>query len=273
MIRILGLVVLLFGLGVNAKPYRAMVTRTTETTGAGHAELGVRYQGFFVGAGRSGLDSLPFQQVALSGRYAISDSLELDTQVELQYNGAFGSGAQARLGDIPIGLQWRFLRSEAVSLGVFGRATIPGLGVVSDIVPPTLSDGTFDLEGTLLAEVRLSPRVRIMGNLGYLHHGVRSRTGFDFDVPDAIRFDVAITANVTEKVLLGLELVGRTFLHRRITPYWDNNQQLIELIPGARIETIPGLVFELALGIPVTQDLQQIYRVRPLLGLTYEFSI
>ena len=47
----------------------------------------------------------------------------------------------------------------------------------------------------------------------------------------------------------------------------------IEVIPHARFEVVPNLVLEVAVGIGLTRDLGEIYRLRLLLGFTYEFDI
>src|SRR4051794_9050197 len=42
-------------LAAQARPYRAMVTRTTDTVKQGNLEIGLRYQGFVLGEGHSPL--------------------------------------------------------------------------------------------------------------------------------------------------------------------------------------------------------------------------
>jgi hypothetical protein len=257
-----------------ARPYRAMVTRTAESTKQRNLEVGLRYQGFLLGFGRpAGVTALPWHQVAAHARYGILDTLEIETQLEVLIEKQLGSPYLAlHLGDIPIGLQWTFIDTQAFAMGVFARVTIPtGPGDV-DLLPPTVSDGTWDLEATLLAELRFTRNVRLMLNGGFLYHGVRRRTPRpDFDVPEGIRYDAALTANLNRWLLVALEVVGRSFFRPDITPAWTNNQHLVEVIPGARFEIVPKLVLEAAVGIAVTQDLQQMYLLRPLVGLTYEF--
>ncbi len=259
-----------------ARPFRAMVTRTAETTPGGSVELGLRYQGFILGTGLgSRLSASPYHQLAAHARWGIIDNLELDAQIEGLAEFAPGfSGARVYFGDIPIGVQWTFLEGQRGALGVFARVTLPtGPGGI-DVLPPTLSDGTLDVEGTLIGELRPSRNFRLMFNVGLIHHGTRDRGAQpDFDVPEAVRYDVAATVNVTPRLLLSLELVGRSFFQRQITPVWDDNQHLLEVIPGARFEIVPKLVLEAALGISVSQGLQQIHLLRPLLGLTYEFAL
>ncbi|HYO66286.1 MAG TPA: hypothetical protein VEU33_09410, partial [Archangium sp.] len=63
-----------------AKPYRAMVTRTAETTQSGNLELGLRYQGFF---NLESERSLPYQQLSPSIRWGILDNLEANVYFEL----------------------------------------------------------------------------------------------------------------------------------------------------------------------------------------------
>ena len=92
-------------------------------------------------------------------------------------------------------------------------------------------------------------------------------------MPDALRYDVAATFNLGERFLIGVEMMGRYFLDAQITPAWTNNAHQIEVIPHARLEVSPNLVLEAALGFAVTQDLQDIYRIRGLLGFTYEFDL
>lgn len=260
---------------VEARPYRAMVTRTAETTRKNHVEVGLRYQGFWFGSGRFGVPrASTYHQVAAHARWGIIDSLELETQVEALIDFAPDSPpTQLYFGDIPIGLQWIFFERPKVALGVYARVTIPtGPGNI-DVLPPTLSDGTLDIEGTFLAEVRPTTSFRLMFNLGFVHFGTRTRSpGAAFDVPEAIKYAAAATFNVGDRFLFALELVGHTFFRPEITPAWLNNQHLLELIPGARFEIVPRLVLEAALGIALTRQLGEIHQFRPLLGLTYEFG-
>jgi hypothetical protein len=259
-----------------ARPYRSMITRTAETTSAGFMEFGLRYQGFMAGSGREDdviLESTPYHQLAAHLRYSLTSFLEIDTQVEVLADLSNVEEPVIYFGDIPIGLQLTLASGEKGALGLFGRATIPtGPGHLDDL-PPTLSDGTFDAEVTILGELRFSPSFRLMLNLGYLHHGTRDRGELpDFDIPDAVRLNVAGTFNVDDKLLLGLELVSHSFLRKDITPVWLDNQHLVEVIASVRYEISPRLVLEAALGISVSKDLQQMYLLRPLLGLTYEFE-
>lgn len=168
------------------------------------------------------------------------------------------------------------------ALGVFCQLTIPvgasnferlPLGL-QDRIPPSLSDGTWGAEGTLILELRLTQNFRIMANVGYLFNGVRLRPGAGaFDVPDALRYDVAATVNLGERWLLGVELAGRSYFSPVITPVWTNNAHQLEVLPLMRVEIVPNFVLEAALGIGLTRDLGSIYRVRALLGFTYEFDL
>lgn len=257
-----------------------MVTRTTFTTGPQNLELGLRYQGFY---GGDGLNSLGYSQLTPGVRFGIVERLELNIQLDLmlihqRLPGPFG----VYVGDLPIGLQFTFLNTPVFSLGVYGRLTIPvgaslfqRLSVdLQDRIPPSLSDGTWDAEGTMIAEVRPTRNFTLMANVGYLLNGVRQNSGSGaFDVPDAILYNFAATLNVGEWVLLGVEMAGRSYFDRVITPVWTNNQHQIEVIPHARFEVVPNLVLEVALGIALTRDLGEIYRVRLLLGFTYEFDL
>jgi hypothetical protein len=251
-----------------AKPYRAMVTRTAESTQGGNLEVGLRYQAFLLG---SGAPASPWSQLAAHLRFGILDNLELETQVETLIRSGVDT-VDVYFGDIPIGLQWTFLEGPTGALGVFGRVTLPtGPGGI-DTLPPTLSDGTLDLEGTFLAEWRPTRELRLMANLGLIHHGTRSREAGAFDVPEAVKYGVAGTFNVSPVLLVFAEAFGHSFFERQITPAWDDNQHLVELIPGVRFEPIPRLVLEAALGISLSAGLQEIHRFRPLIGLTYEFG-
>lgn len=259
----------------NARPYRAMITRTAETTQKNHVEVGARYQGFWFGSGRLGVPrASTWHQVAAHARWGIIDGLELETQLEALIDFAPQSPpAQAYFGDIPIGLQWTFLERPKFALGVFARVTIPtGPGNI-DVLPPTLSDGTLDVEGTFLAEIRPTSSFRLMFNVGFVYMGTRSRApNAAFDVPEAIKYGVAGTLNVGRRFLFALEVVGHSFFRPDITPVWTDNQHLVEVIPGARFEIVPRLVLEAALGIAVTRHLWEIHQFRPLLGLTYELG-
>lgn len=284
--RILKLSVVLFTLGLallpaaEARPFRAMVTRTASTTGPQNLELGLRYQGFYVG---DDLNALGYTQLSPGVRFGILERLELNLYFDFMVLQARGSPAfNTYIGDVPVGLQFTLVSTPLFALGVWGRLTVP-VGAANferlplslqDRIPPSLSDGTWDAEGTLIAELRLSPNFRVMANVGYMYQGVRGRNGgASFDVPDAIRYDLAATMNFGEDVLVGVELVGRSYLNPRITPAWTNNANQLELLPSARFEVVPNFVLEAAVGAGLTRDLGEIYRIRALLGFTYEFDL
>ncbi|WP_224248208.1 hypothetical protein [Hyalangium gracile] len=257
---------------VQAKPYRAMVTRTAETTRSGNLELGLRYQGFF------SLDfeeSQPYQQLSPSARFGILDNLEANIYLEVLALGLPGDEEfQVAFGDIPIGLQWTFLEERTFALAVYGRGTLPTGPSDLDTVLPTLSDGTWDLEGSLIGELRASKDLRFMLNASYLRHGTRGRGELpDFDVPDAVQFGLAGAYNLDNFTLVGLEVVGRFFLEDAITPAWRDNANQVEIIPVVRYEAFPGLVLEAVAGVSVTPGLWDIYQFRALLGGTYEFDL
>jgi hypothetical protein len=255
-----------------AKPYRAMVTRTASTTRPGNLELGLRYQGFF------NFDSdkaLPYHQVSPSIRWGIVDNVEANVYFEVLGLGTPGeSNFQLAFGDIPLGLQWTFLEEGPLALGAYGRVTFPTGPSDNDAVQPLLSDGTWDIEGTFIAELRVTKDLRFMLNPSYLHHGTRDRGArADFDVPDALQLSLAGTYNIDDFTLVGLEVIGRRYFAPTITPVWTNNANQVEIIPVVRRELFPGLVLEAVAGIAVTPDLSDIYRFRVLLGGTYEFDL
>jgi hypothetical protein len=254
-----------------AKPYRAMVTRTAETTRAGNLEAGLRYQAFFT----LGEGPLPYQQLSPSVRFGILDNLEVNLYLEALALGIPGQpGFQVAFGDIPLGLQWTFLETRPFALGVYARGTIPTGPSTLDAVHPGLSDGTWDAEGTLVMEVRPSSDFRFMLNAGYLHQGVRARGDLpDFDVPDAVQASLAGTLNLDRLTLVGLELVGRHYFQPVITPVLRDNATQVEVIPVIRREMWPGLVLEAVAGISLTEGLRSIYQFRALLGFTYEFDL
>ena len=256
-----------------ARPYRAMVTRTASTTPEGNVELGLRYQSLWLDVPPwADSPNIPFHQLALHTRYGVFDALELELQLELLLSRISHDTVAAYLGDIPLAMQLTFVDGRNVALGLYGRVTVPTGPDGIDALLPTLSDGTWDGEATLVAEARFSRDVRLMMNFGYLRHGTRERGGRpDYDVPDALRYDLALTVNATRWFLLGIELSGRSFLRRDITPVWTNHQHLVEAIPGIRIETVPKLVLEAAVAIALTEQLRDMYVIRPSLGLTYEF--
>lgn len=265
---------------VEAKPFRAMDTRTAVTTGPQNLELGARYQGFY---GGDDLNSLGYHQLTPSVRFGIVEQLELNLSFDVMLLTQRGSwGISPYIGDLPLGLQFTFLSTPVIALGIFGQLTIP-VGAANferlplalqDRIPPSLSDGTWDAEGTFILELRPSQDFRVMANVGYLFHGVRQRPGAGaFDVPDAIGYDLAATLNLGERWLLGVELVGRSYFSPVITPVWTDNAHQLEVVPLMRFEIVPNFVLEAALGIGLTRGLGEMYRVRALLGFTYEFDL
>lgn len=265
---------------VEAKPFRAMDTRTAITTGPQNLELGARYQGFF---GGDDLNSLGYHQLTPSVRFGILEQLELNISFDVMLLTQRGSwGVNAYLGDLPVGLQFTFLDTPVIALGIFGQLTIP-VGAsnferlpfaLQDRIPPSLSDGTWDAEGSFIIELRPTQNFRVIGNVGYLYNGVRLRPGAGaFDVPDAIKYDLAATLNLGDRWLLGVEVIGRSYFSPVITPAWTNNQHQLEVVPLMRFEAVPNFVIEAAVGIGVTPAVGQMYRVRALLGFTYEFDL
>ena len=255
-----------------AKPYRAMVTRTATTTKSGNLELGLRYQGFFA----LDLDeSQPYQQVSPSLRFGITDNLEANLYLELLALGLPGDEEfKVAFGDIPLGLQWTFLETSQAALAAYGRVTLPTGPSDEDGIIPSLSDGTWDWEGTLVGELRASKDLRFMLNAGYFHQGTRERDPRpDFDVPDAVQLAVAGTYNLDKFTMLGLEVVSRFYFEDVITPVWRDNANQVEILPVVRHEAFPGLVLEAVAGIAVTENLREIYQFRLLLGATYEFDM
>jgi hypothetical protein len=264
--------VFLAAAGVEAKPYRAMVTRTAETTKSGNLELGLRYQGFFA----LDLDeSQPYHQVSPSLRFGIVDNLEANLYLEVLALGLPGQDEfVVEFGDIPLGLQWTFLETPRAALGVYGRVTLPTGPSDQDGIIPSLSDGTWDWEGTLVGELRVTQDLRFMLNGGYFHQGTRDRDALpDFDVPDAVQVALAGTYNFDRYTMVGLEVVGRVYFEDAITPVWTDNANQVELIPVVRHEAFPGLVLEAVAGVAVTRELREIYQFRVLLGATYEFDL
>jgi hypothetical protein len=226
-----------------------------------------------LGVGHLGVAASNWHQVAASARWGIIDGLELDLQLQALVDWSPGGFAHAYFGDIPLGIHWTFVDRPKFAFGVFARVTFPtGPGYI-DVLPPMLSDGTWDAEGSLIAEVRPSSWSRLMLNVGFLYHGVRSRSpNPGFDVPEAIKWAAAATFNLGKRWLFSLEALGYHFFDKAITPVWLDNQHLIEIIPGVRFEIVARLVLEAGLGISVTRDLRELWQLRPLIGATYEFG-
>lgn len=254
-----------------AKPYRMMVTRTTETVRTTNLEGQLRYQGFF----HTDFDqSSPYHQLNLGLRFGLLDNLELNAGLELLALGMPGlTPLQFGFGDIPVGLQWTVFETTPFAIGLYGRGTLPTGPSNIDFINPALSDGTWDWEATLIAELRPSRELRFMLNAGWLGHGVRDREGNPFDVPDALQAQAAVAYNLDRLTLIGLEVLGRFYMAPRITPVWNDNANQVEIMPVLRREMWPGLVLEAVAGISVTPDLWNMYQFRALLGATYEFDL
>jgi len=254
-----------------AKPYRMMVTRTTETVRTSNLEGQLRYQGFF----HTDFDqSEPYHQLNLGLRFGILDNLEANVGLELLALGMPGiTPLQFGFGDIPVGLQWTVFKSTPFAIGLYGRGTLPTGPSNVDFINPALSDGTWDYEASVLAELRPSRDLRFMVNVGWLGHGVRDREGIPFDVPDAFQAQLGAAYNLDRWTLVGLEVLGRFYLDPRITPVWSDNANQVEIMPVIRREMWPGLVLEAVAGIAVTPDLWNMYQFRALLGATYEFDL
>src|SRR4051812_37710349 len=71
-----------------ARPFRAMVTRTASTTTPANLELGLRYQGFLAGFG---LEALPYHQLSLGVRAGLLPGLEVAAYGDFMLIGLPGS--------------------------------------------------------------------------------------------------------------------------------------------------------------------------------------
>ena len=108
--------------------------------------------------------------LAASLRWGILEHLELEAQLSAFAEFQPGnSSPHGYFGDIPVALQWTFLDSPGVELGVYGRAILPTGPSGNDLIPPTLSNGALGLEGTFLAELHPSRDLRFIFNLGVIH--------------------------------------------------------------------------------------------------------
>jgi hypothetical protein len=257
-----------------ARPYRVIVTRTPRTTGEGNFEIGARYQGLFLGEGL-GFDPGEFHQLAATLRWGIIDGLELDAEgsVILFQDPADPNVFIATAGDVRVAMQARVLRVGASILGVFAGLTAPTGPSEIDTLPPFFADGTLDGEILALYELAPTGALRILLDGGYVFQGTRDRGGLgDFDVPDALKYDVAASFAIGRYMQASLELNGRHYFDDAISPVWVQNADIIEVTPGFRVEVTPGLVFEAGAGIGLNDDTQAIYKLRIHAGLTYEFS-
>ena len=273
---------LALGLGIGsaeARPYRVLVAHTPRSTSAGKVELGLRHQGLWAGEGTdtTSASASPgnFHQVSASLRVGLFDRFELGFEGSaLFYHSSESAPLEVAAGDLLLTSQARLLETKLHQLGLLLRVTFPTGPSAIDVLPPFWSDGTWDVEGLLLYEARLAPSLRMVLNLGYQHHGQRQRDPqAPFDVPDALRWDLALVVHAGRDSLLFCELSGRHYLRRDITPLWGDNNHLIGLRPGFRLELSAGFVLEFGLGIALTRDARQIFLLRSLAGFTYEFRV
>lgn len=265
-------IVLLAVLEAEARPYRALHARTPRSTSEGKLELGLRYQGLFLGNGR-GFDPGNFHQLAATFRWGALDALELELEAPgiLFPESVDAEDSDIAAGDIRLAAQLGLIRDGAVRLGVLVGVTVPTGPSSNDLLPPFFHDGTLDAEGLLLLEIAPGRTFRFIADVGYLLQGTRERGArSDFDVPNAIRYDLALGLNLGPHSLLLLELVGRHYLDPGITPIWTDNADIVELAPGFRLETSPGLVLELGAGFALDRATEDIFRFRLLAGFTYE---
>jgi hypothetical protein len=252
-----------------------MTARTPRQPEAGEFELGARYQGLFAGSGL-GFDPEHYDQLAASLRWGIVDWLELETEGSfiVFHDIADGGSTKVDFGDVRLAVQTRILRSGPHLLGIYTGLTLPTGPSNIDVLPPFFADGTLDFEGLVLYELAPIDSLRLIANLGWISQGTRTRAPApSFDVPDALRYDLALALNLGSSVQLSLELNGRYHTDKKITPVWLDNQHILELTPGVRIEMTPRLVLEAGAGFAMNDDTRRIYKVRALVGLTYEFSL
>jgi hypothetical protein len=238
--------------------------------------MGLRYQALFAGEGRAHIEPRSVHQLAGTLRWGIIPQLELGFEGSLIiFHQANSDDAEVAAGDIGISLLGRFLHTRHHLLGVYLSLDFPTGPSDVDILPPFWADGTWDFQALLLYELAITPNIRLVLDMGYVHHGTRDPAGAlpTFDVPDAFRWDLGSAFHIGRDVLLFLELHGRHYFQEDLTPFWVDNQHLLAVAPGVRIETIPQLVLEIGLGFGLTREAREIYLVRLLVGLTYEFNI
>lgn len=267
-------VLALFASLAEARPYRVMTARTARTTDPGDIELGLRYQGLLLGEGR-GFDPGNFHQLAMTFRVGLLEFLMLDVEASgiLSAEAPNDEDLQLAPGDLKLSLQARLVETNQARFGIFFGAVLPTGPSEVDLLPPFFADGTLDFEGLLLLEIGTKAPVRLILDGGFLFQGERDRGALgDFDVPDAIRYDIALAFRPGERALFAIELNGRHYLDPVITPLWTENDDIIELTPGFRFETGPGLVLEVGAGIALNDDTEDIYKLRVHAGFTYEFS-
>jgi hypothetical protein len=264
----------------HARPYRVVNAHGPSSTGGGNLELGLRYQGFFVGQGRDHptlghLEPGSFNQLAGTVRWGIIDPLELGLEASaIFFHDLDSEDVEVAAGDLIVSLQGRVLKTRHHLLGLFAGLTVPTGPSDVDSLPPFWADGTLDVEALLLYELALQP-FRLIVDAGYVHAGTRDPTGggLVFDVPDAFRWDLAGALHLGRRFLVCLELHGRHYFRADVTPFWVDNQHLLELIPGVRVELVPRLVLEAALGFALTRAAREMFILRAQAGFTYEFNL
>ena len=267
-------ILLLAVLDAEARPYRALHARTPRATSAGKLELGLRYDGLLLGTGRS-FDPGNFHQLAGTVRWGAMDVLELELEVPgiLFPDTVSSPNSELAFGDVRLAAQLSLVREGPARMGFYFGLAAPTGPDANDLLPPFFHDGNLDLEGLLLLEIAPGETFRFIGDVGFQRHGNRNRGDLeDFNVPNAIRYDLALGINLGPHSLLLLELSGRHFIFPEITPLWVDNDDIVELAPGFRLETSPGLVLELGAGFAVVRATESIYQYRVLAGFTYELG-
>jgi hypothetical protein len=255
-----------------AKPYRLIQARAGHQTGAGDLELGLRYDGLLDGDGVPGFHEEDFHQIAFSLRWGVLDRLELEAQASvIVWHEPGKPSADVDPGDVKLGAQVQIIREWPHILAGYFGLTLP-TAPSNPALPPQFADGTLDFEALLIYE--LAPGggpVRLVFDAGWQFLG--KYKDIDWDVPDAFRYDAALAIAAGSRVQLSLELNGRYHTDRVLTPVWTDNQHILELTPGLRIEITPRWVFEGGAGIALNDDTRSMYRVHVLAGVTYEFPI
>jgi hypothetical protein len=249
-----------------------MTARAGKQARGGDLELGLRYQGLFDGDGIAGAP-VPdaFHQIAFTLRWGVLDRLELEAEASAIVWHQLGTpSADVDPGDIKLAGQVQLVRSAPHILAAYLGLTFP-TAPSNPSLPPQFADGTWDVEGLLVYELDPIRVVRFIVDAGWQSLG--KYKDIDFDVPDAFRYDVAVALHPVARLQLSLELNGRYHTDRVLTPVWRDNQHILELTPGVRLELTPRWIFEGGAGIALNQDTRSMYKVRLLAGVTYEFSI
>jgi hypothetical protein len=195
------------------------------------------------------------------GYYGILDVLTLHLAVPVtMHERDYGTSEKATgLGDVYADLKYRLLEGGYLTpmISFFAGGRFPTGD--KDKIPP-LGDGSMDFVGGLLLSEYL-PMVATHLGIGFWYNGSVD----DVDIPDILFYNGTIEYPFFPQFTVLCEADGF------ISVSGDEQTHSLEICPGVRNSTFPGLDIEVSLKVPLKTRMALRYDFYPFVGCAYTF--